>query len=64
MFPTNDKVIMGTAPIQYDDYFLQLFKEGNDSAFEKVFKAEYFLLRPIIRRKSVVLRPTVLRIVR
>jgi len=55
---------MGTAPIQYDDYFLQLFKEGNDSAFEKVFKAEYFLLRPIIRRKSVVLRPTVLRIVR
>ncbi|NEW84957.1 MAG: RNA polymerase sigma-70 factor [Mariniphaga sp.] len=32
---------MGTAPIQYDDYFLQLFKEGNDSAFEKVFKTEY-----------------------
>jgi len=32
---------MGAAPIQYDDYFLQLFKEGNDAAFEKVFKADY-----------------------
>ena len=41
MFPTNDKVKMGAAPIQYDDFFLQLFKEGNDAAFEKVFKADY-----------------------
>ena len=41
MSTTNDTAKMGVAPIQYDDYFLQLFKEGNDSAFEKVFKAEY-----------------------
>ena len=32
---------MGAAPIQYDDYFLSLFKEGNDAAFEKVFKSDY-----------------------
>jgi RNA polymerase sigma-70 factor, ECF subfamily len=31
---------MDTAPI-YDDYFLLRFKEGDEHAFEKIFKADY-----------------------
>lgn len=32
---------MGTVPIQYNDHFLLRFREGNETTFEEVFKAEY-----------------------
>lgn len=32
---------MGSAPQDYDDYFLLRFREGDESAFERVFKADY-----------------------
>ena len=34
-------VSMDSAPILYDDYFFFCFKNGAESAFEKVFKADY-----------------------
>jgi RNA polymerase sigma-70 factor (ECF subfamily) len=32
---------MGSLPNDFDDYFLHRFIEGNESAFERVFKADY-----------------------
>jgi len=34
-------VVMDSAPVQYDDYFFFCFKNGAESAFEKIFKADY-----------------------
>ena len=38
---TNNIVLMEAKSVYYDDYFLLRFKEGDEAAFEKIFKTDY-----------------------
>ena len=38
---TNNIVLVEAKSVYYDDYFLLCFKEGDEAAFEKIFKSDY-----------------------